>query len=235
MLIDRALVLRALDIVSVSDISQITISKDGNVCHISPDRTVIVYGNTKLKLDEDWVLPDIGLFVGMLKAFISPNIDVVRSRNSFSMVGDGIQWRYRLGNKDAIQVIQPDVVEDLLSTLEPPTFVSIDTMKKIAGIQSTIKAAFIHFISKDGNFRVQVGEHDTYSGTIDFEYNPKEDFDVKIPANRLVEVVGKIDSQSVNIRFGLTGRRVVRVELPEFSWIIGAVKEVENGRVDTKY
>jgi len=222
-------VLRALDIISVSDISQIVITKDGNVCHPSPDRTVIVYGNTRLKLDEDWALPDIGLFAGMLKAFVSANIDLVRSRNSFSMVGDGINWRYRLGSKEVLQVIQPEVVEDLLESLEPAISVSIDALKKIAGIQSTIRAAYIHFISKDGRLFCQVGEADTYSGTIDLETNPKNDFDIKIPASRFVEIVGKVDSPSVSISFGLEGRKVIRIALSEFSWIIGALKEVNNG------
>lgn len=227
MQVDRALFLRALDIVSVSDITQITITKDGQVCHISPDRTVIVYGNVKLKLDEDCVLPDIGLFAGMLKAFVSPNIDIVRNRNSFNMVGDGIQWQYRLGNKEAIQVVKSDAVEDLFTTLEPEMSIPIDTMKKVVGIQSKIKAMYIHFISIDGKFSVQVGEKDNYSGTLDFDYNPKKDFDVKIPAARLVEIIGKVDTSTVNMQFGLEGRKIVRIALPKFSWLIGSVRKIE--------
>lgn len=228
MLVDRALIMRALNIVAVSGIDSIVISQDGSVCHPSPDRTVIVYGNTKVgTLDADWALPDISLFTRMLKAFSSPSIDIVRQKNSFNMVGDGIQWRYRLGNKESLQVLQPDIVQEVVDSIKHTVTVTIDAMKKIVSIQSTVRAAYIHFIAKEGHFKVQVGEAETYSGVIDLEAAFDTEFDVKIPADKFTEIVEKLDAPSIVLGFALEGRKAIRVSLPEFSWVLGAVKEGE--------
>jgi len=226
MQIDRALLMRGLGIASVAGINQIVITKDSNVCHPAPDRTVFVYGNLRVEgLDNDWVLPDIGLFMRMLKSFTSAQIEITRDKSCFRMVADGIQWKYRLGNKDTIQSVSPDAVSELLETLHMGTTVSVDVMKRLASIQSIVKAAYIHFIAKDGQFKVVVGEEETYAGTIDLEASMEENFDLKIPADRLVEIVALIDNPAVDLKFGVKDKKVIQIALPDYSWIIGAVKE----------
>ena len=226
MQIDRAAVMRGLSVVNVNGIEQIVIFKDGTVCAASPDRTVFVYGNIGVgELDEDWALPDIGLFQRMLKSFTSAKIDIVRQRNSFSMTGDGIQWRYRLGNKEILQTLKPEDLDKVLKSMKQPVDISIDVMKRLAGIQSTIRASYIHFVSHGGSFKILVGEADTYSGSIDLEVSPKDDFDLKIPADRLTTIIDKLDEPSVTLRFGVDSVKAVRVALPKFSWLIGAICE----------
>ena len=228
MRIDRAIVMRGLNIVGVSGIDQIVITKEGNVCHPSPDRTIFVYGNLRIKgMDEDWVLPDLSLFARMLKSFTSATVEITRVKSSFQMVGDGIQWKYRLGNREVIQSIDSEVVADLLSSLELGTTVSVDVMKRLASVQSIIKAAYIHFVAKKGKFHVIVGEEETYNGVIDLEASFDEDFDLKIPADRLIEIVDKIDNPTVELKFGTGNKKIIQVALPDFSWIVGAVKEAK--------
>ena len=226
MQIDRALLMRGLNIASVAGINQIVINKDSTVCHPAPDRTGFIYGSLRVKgLDDDWVLPDIQLFMRMLKSFTSGTIEIVRDKSSFRMVADGIQWQYRLGNRDTIESVPADAVGELLESLKMGTTVSVDVMKRLASIQSIIKAAYIHFISAKGKFKVVVGEAETYAGTIDLKASMKEDFDLKVPAERLTEIVDKIDNPTVELKFGVEGKKVIQIALPDFSWIVGAVKE----------
>lgn len=225
MRIDRPLIIRGLDLVSVSDINRIVVRKDGSVCHHSPDRTAFVYGNLEVgQLDEDWALPDIQLFIRMLKTFTSTDVEITRSRNSFIMRADGVEWSYRLGSVDVIQTLEPSQVESLLATMSVKCSVAVDTLKKICGIQSVVKAAYIHFVSKEGKFKVVVGEKDTYAGSTPLEVNPDRDFDVKVPAEKFVELVGKLDCPSLELQFCLEERKVLRLAMPNFSWLLGCVK-----------
>jgi len=226
MRIDRSMVLRALNLISVSDITDVVINQDGTVCHPSPDRTLFVYGDLELEgLDEAWAIPDIGLLQRMLKQFQSPEIDVSRSRNSFLMQADGIKWNYRLGSQEAIQKIQSDAVEQILADMAFSCTVTVDVLKKVQRIQSVVKAAYIHFVSKEGKFFVVVGEKDTYAGATDLELSPEIDFNLKVPAGRLIEVIEKIDDAQVSLQFWCGTKKLIRVQMPKFGWIIGAIKE----------
>ena len=226
MRIDRSMVLRALNLVSISGINEVVINQDGTVCHPSPDRTLFVYGNLELEgLDEAWAIPDISLLQRMLKQFQSPEIDVSRNRNSFLMQADGIRWNYRLGSVDAIQKLKSDAIEEVLANMDFSCTVTVDVLKKIQSIQSVVKASYIHFVSKEGKFFVMVGERDTYAGTTELELSPKMDFDLKVPADRLIGVIEKIDDPKVSLQFWCGTKKLIRVQMPTFGWIIGAIKE----------
>jgi len=227
MQIDRAAVMRGLELVTVSGINRIVISKEGKVCHPSPDQTVLIYGNLELgELDDAWALPDISLFLRMLKVFTATHVDLVRGRNCFTMAAEKVKWTYRLGNAEAIQTLAASVVEGIISTLTQPIELSIDFLKKVCGIQAVIHAKFIHFVSHDGKFGIVVGEKETYAGSTDVDHSLDNDFDIKIPADRFTEIVGKIDEPVVGVRFNLTeNKRAIRIGMSKFSWIIGGIAE----------
>lgn len=220
--------LRCLNLVSVFGINQIVISAEGNVCHPAPDRTIIVYGNTGLKdLDEEWVLPDIELLNRIVKSMPSDEVDIVRDKNSFKMESDNVQWKYRLGNKEVIQTTPVDIVEDLIGSLKIGVSVPTTTMKKLSEIENTLKAPYLRFVSKEGKLQFVVGEEENNSGSLEMNQDLGAEFALKIKADRFVEIVDRIDSPNVDIKFGIETKKYVQIAMPGFSWIIGGVKELE--------
>lgn len=221
MQLDRSKLLRGLDLVNVGGIEQVVVAKTGEVRQISSDRIIIAQGNLGVGgFEDEWTLPDISLFARMLKSFTSSTLEVTRARNSFEMVAGGIKWRYRLGDASLIARIEAEKIDQIEASLKHSVTTTVDVLKRISEIQGVVKAAYIHFVSKEGKMEVLIGESDTYSGSISLESSQPEDFDLKIPATRFVEIISKIDSTSVVVKFG----KAIKIEMPDFSWYIGTVK-----------
>jgi len=225
---DRAKILRGLGLVTVGDISAIAISQQGEVCARSTDAVNIVVGNVGIEdMDENWALPDVALFIRMLRSFTSAKIEIVRKRSSFALSGDGVEWKYRLGNYESLATTSLD---DVIGAIGKPKLsipTTVDTLKRISTTQSVVCAEYIHFVSNDGKIKVVVGEEDTYSGIIDLEVSPEMDFEIKVPAARFVEIVSKIDEPNIKLQFHVDKAKVIRFAMSKFSWLVGAVTKIE--------
>ena len=222
--IDRVLVSRGLELVGVGGINDIIVDKDCNVAHKNPDQTVYISGNLGFgSLSEEWVLPDIQLFVRIMKTFSSQFISVKKTRNCFDIVGDDVHWRYRLGNSEFFKVVEGSKVAKLSEQFKVSCEMSVDILKKVESINAVIKAEYISFISSKGTFRVVVGDETTYSGTVGLNYGFEDDFQIKVASDTLIEIIGKIDLPSVLIGFAYKDTKMLRIALGEFKWMVGAV------------
>lgn len=225
MKVDRSKLVRGLNLVTIAGINQIVVGKDGRVCFNSPDGSVVVYGNVGITdLGFDVALPDISLFVRMIKRFSAPEIDVKYDQNCFQMSADRIQWKYLAGAAEIFQTLDPNAIAAMIQSVQFMCQVPVDLLKKISGIQATVKAAYIHFYAQGGQLNVVVGDVGTYSGTTQIDVHAPTDFDIKLPADRFIEIVDRVDRPHVTLGFGVSpDRAFLQVQIEDFSWILASV------------
>lgn len=228
--LDLAITLRGLNLLLVQDINAVKIRKDGYAAVKTQDNTVVCYGQTGIKFDEDLYLPDIQLFIRMLKQFYSNTIEIRKDRGQLVLQADGITWRYRLGDDEVISEVPMEKLQLLESMLAHTFTLTIEQLKKITTVQGVMKARYIYFTAPENRLKVTVGEHNTYSASLDLEQTatfPTEG--LRVPADRFIEVISKIDEPKATLRFSFEPKSVVCVSISDFNWMLGAVLNAPTG------